>query len=241
VTKPELSAQDRSKRAAAERAVGEIRDGMVVGLGSGSTAEFAVEALAARIAQGLRVAAIPTSEKTASLARRLGVPLTGFADHRRLDVAIDGADQVERGTLTLVKGLGGALLREKIVASASGRLIIVVDETKLVGRLGGQTPLPVEIVPFGWQTVLDRLMAIGCLPSLRLAGEQPFVTDGGNYIADCLIAEITDPASWEARLSAMVGVVETGLFIGLASEIVVGRSAGVEVIETTRSRRSGPG
>jgi ribose 5-phosphate isomerase len=154
---------------------------MILGLGSGSTAAFAIEALAARIAKGLRVVGIPTSETTAASARRLGVPLTSFAEHRRIDVAIDGADQVACGTLDLVKGLGGALLREKIVASASDRMIVVVDETKLVDRLGGNTPLPVEIVSFGWQTVLDRLAAIGCAPRLRLAGDEPFTTDGGNY------------------------------------------------------------
>src|SRR6185312_213049 len=134
-----------------------VEDGMVLGLGSGSTAAFALEALANRIARGLRVAGIPTSEKTANLARRLGVPLTSFAEHRSIDLTIDGADQIERGTLSLVKGLGGALLREKIVASASRRMIVAADETKLVERLGRRTPLPVEIVPFGWETVLDRL------------------------------------------------------------------------------------
>src|SRR6185437_7165453 len=151
------------KRAAAARAIEEVEDGMVLGLGSGSTAAFAVEALAARIAKGLRVAAIPSSEATAALARQFGVPLTSLAKHRRIDVTIDGADQVERGTLNLIKGLGGALLREKIVASASDRMIVVVDETKLVDRLG-RSPLPVETVSFGWQTTLDRLSAFGCEP-----------------------------------------------------------------------------
>lgn len=165
------------------------------------------------------------------MARRSGVPLTSFAEHRRIDVAIDGADQVARGTLNLVKGVGGALLREKMVAAASDRMIVVVDETKLVDRLGANTPLPVEIVSFGWQTVLDRLAAIGCGPRLRLVGDKSFTTDGGNYIVDCAVAEIPDPAALEAQLSAIIGVVESGLFIGLASKIVVGRSTGVEVIE----------
>jgi ribose 5-phosphate isomerase A len=231
MTMPLSSGRDGLKRAAASRAVEEVKDGMVVGLGSGSTAAFAVEDLADRVAKGLRVTGIPTSEKTAALARRLGVPLTNFAKHRRIDVTIDGADQVARGTLDLVKGLGGALLREKLVASVSDRMIVVVDETKLVDRLGGNTSLPVEIVPFAWQTVLDRLAALGCAPRLRLAGDEPFTTDGGNYIADCAIAEIPDPAMLEGRLSEMIGVIETGLFIGMASKIVVGRPAGVEVIE----------
>ncbi|MGH7033726.1 MAG: ribose-5-phosphate isomerase RpiA [Stellaceae bacterium] len=230
MTTPSPAAQNAMKVAAAQRAVEEIADGMVVGLGSGSTAELALEALAARMAQGLRVAGIPTSERSAALARRLGIPLTDFGEHRRLDLAIDGADQVERSTLNLVKGRGGALLREKIVASAADRMIVVVDETKLVGRLGGAMPLPVEIVAFGWQTVLERLAAIGCAPQLRFAARQPFATDGGNYIADCVFAAGIDAPAIEAQLSAITGVVETGLFIGLASKVVVGRPSGVEVI-----------
>jgi ribose 5-phosphate isomerase A len=219
------------KRAAAARAVEEVEDGMVLGLGSGSTAAFAVEAVAVRIAKGLRVTAIPSSEATAALARQFGVPLTSFAKHRRIDVTIDGADQVERRTLNLIKGLGGSLLREKIVASASDRMIVVVDETKLVDRLGRSTPLPVETVSFGWQTTLDRLSAFGREPRLRMTEDRPFTTDSGNYIIDCIIAEIPDPAALEARLSATVGVVESGLFISLASKIIVGRATGEEVIE----------
>src|SRR5262245_14945748 len=140
---------DPLKRQAAIRAIDDVREGMVVGLGSGTTAAFAVEALAARIAQGLQVICIPTSEQTASLARQHGVPLTDFKAHPRIDLTIDGADQVDRRGLTLVKGRGGALLREKIVAAASKRLVIIVDETKLFDRLGDPVPLPVEVVPFG--------------------------------------------------------------------------------------------
>jgi ribose 5-phosphate isomerase A len=219
------------KRAAAARAVAEVEDGMVVGLGSGSTAAFALEGLAERVAGGLRIVGIATSEATAALARRLGIPLANFDEHRRIDLTIDGADQVERGTLHLIKGRGGALLREKIVAAASARLIVAIDESKLVDRLGGRTPLPVEIVPFGWQATIDRLTALGCAPRLRIAGGQPFTTDGGNYIADCAIPEIPDPVALEARLSTVVGVIETGLFIGMAATIMVGRPAGVDVIE----------
>jgi ribose 5-phosphate isomerase A len=219
------------KRAAAVRAVAEIEDGMVLGLGTGSTAAFAIEALAARVDEGLRIVGIATSEKTAVLARRLGVPLTSFAEHRHIDLTIDGADQVEHRTLHLIKGLGGALLHEKIVASASNQMIVIVDETKLVDRLGRATLLPVEIVSFGWQTVVDRLSAIGCAPRLRLVGDKPFITDGGNYIIDCAIEEITDPAALEAWFATIVGVVESGLFVNLASRVVVGRPAGVEVLE----------
>lgn len=226
-----MNPQDAMKRAAAARAVAEIEDGMIVGLGSGSTASMAVELLAERVARGLRVAGIPSSEKTAALARQLGVPLTGFAEHRRIDLAIDGADQVQRRGLNLVKGLGGSLLREKIVAAASDRMIVMVDETKLVDRLGGATPVPVEITVFGWETVVERLEKLGLRPRLRRTGDAVFVTDGGNYIADCGVAEIPDPAALEARLAAVVGVVESGLFIGLASKAVIGRPTGVDVVE----------
>jgi len=222
---------DGMKRAAARRAIAEVKDGMVVGLGSGSTAAFAIEGLGERVAKGLRIQGISTSETTAALARRHGISLTSFAEHARIDLTIDGADQVERGTLNLIKGLGGALLREKIVAAASTRMVVIVDESKLVDRLGGRTPLPVEIVPFGCQSTIDRLSAIGGAPHLRMADARPFTTDGGNYIADCAIPEISDPAALEARLAAVVGVVETGLFIGMASTIVIGRPTGVEIIE----------
>ncbi|MGH6880819.1 ribose-5-phosphate isomerase RpiA [Hypericibacter sp.] len=225
-----MSSQDAAKRAAALQAVKAIEDGMVVGLGSGSTAALAVGALAARVAQGLRVTGIPTSEATAALARRLGIALTSFAEQTRVDITIDGADQVERGSLALIKGRGGALLREKIVAFASDRMIVIVDETKLVDRLGGTTPLPVEIVAFGWQTVIARLAALGCSPTLRLEGDKPFVTDGGNLIVDCAMTAIPDPAALEARLATVVGVIESGLFIGLASEVLVGRPTGVETL-----------
>lgn len=229
------SERDKWKRKAAVRAVSEVEDGMVLGLGSGSTASFVIEALAVRIAERLRIVGIPSSDATAALAKRLGVPLTSFAEHRRIDITIDGADQVQRGTLNLVKGLGGALLREKILACASDRMIVVVDETKLVNRLGGQTPLPVEIVPFGWQVVCEKLAAIGCTPRLRLVEDQPFTTDGGNYIADCTFADISDPAALAIRLSAMVGIIESGLFVDMASMIVIGRPAAVEVITPPQS------
>jgi ribose 5-phosphate isomerase A len=230
VSIPSAAERDEFKRAAAARAVEEVEPGMILGLGSGTTAAFAVEFLARRVAQGLRIQAIPTSEKIAALARRLGIPLTGFEGHRRVDLTIDGADEVERRTLHLIKGLGGALLREKIVAAASERMIVIVDESKLVDRLGTRVPLPVEIVPFGWQTVLDRLAEAGAVPSLRREGGVPVSTDGGNYIADCAFAGIGDPAALERRLALLVGVVESGLFVALASEVVVGSSSGVSVM-----------
>lgn len=226
---------DAMKRRAAEQAVAAVEDGMILGLGSGSTASHAVAALASRIAGGLRVACIATSQRTEVLARRLGVTLTDFAAHRCLDLTIDGADQVEQGTLNLVKGLGGALLREKIVACASRRLYIIVDETKLVARLGALTPLPVEIARFGWEAGIERLAALGCVPSLRLAEGAPFVTENGNYICDCVFTAIDDAAGLEARLAGIAGVVESGLFLELASRAYVGRPHDVDVIEPVKN------
>jgi ribose 5-phosphate isomerase A len=220
------------KRKAAERAVAAVEDKMVLGLGSGSTAALMVEALAGRIAaEGLQVAGIPTSEGTAALAKRLGVPLTDFEHNRRIDLTIDGADQIEQGTLNLVKGLGGALLREKIVAEASARMIVIADPTKLVAKLGSATPLPVEIVPFGWPVVLDRLKELRAECVLRRDGDVPFVTNGGNYVADCRFDAIADAGALQAKLKAITGVVETGLFIGLATQAMIGREEGVEVLD----------
>jgi len=223
---------DPAKRNAAARAVAAVEDKMVLGLGSGSTAALMVEALAKRIAaEGLSVAGIPTSEGTAALAKRLGVPLTDLERNRRIDLTIDGADQIERGTLNLVKGLGGALLREKIVAEASARMIVIADASKLVQRLGDATPLPVEIVPFGWPLVLDRLKELRAECVLRREGDVPFVTNGGNYVADCRFDTIADAAALQVKLKSITGVVETGLFIGLASQAMIGRSDGVEILE----------
>jgi len=229
-SKPQ-SQLERQKRAAARRAVDEVTDGMVVGLGTGSTAFFALEAIAERIAAGLHVLGVPTSERTAALANRLGIPLTTFASHRTIDLTIDGADEVDPRTLGLIKGRGGALLREKIVAAQSVRMIVIVDESKLVGRLGARRLLPVEIVSFGWQTVVDRLAQRGLAPRMRIVDGEPFVTDGANYIVDCVIRELPDPASFNAGIKAIPGIVETGLFLGLASRIIVGCPTGVEVID----------
>jgi ribose 5-phosphate isomerase A len=228
---PADAERDRQKRAAAARAVDSVMPDMVLGLGSGSTAELVLEALAARVAQGLRVVGIPTSRRTEARARQLGLTLTDFAAHRRIDLTLDGADEVERGTLNLIKGRGGALLREKIVAAASARMVAVVDETKLVDRLGAHVPLPVEIIPFGWQVTLERLAASGAVPTLRRVDGSPFVTDSGNYIVDCAFPVIANPAALQAELAAMIGVVETGLFIEMARAVVIGGRSGVEILE----------
>jgi ribose 5-phosphate isomerase A len=222
---------DAAKRNAAARAVDLVETRMVLGLGSGSTASIAIALIGQRIAEGLDVIGIPTSERTAALARKVGIPLTDFARHRRIDLTIDGADQIEAGTLNLVKGLGGAMLREKIVAEASTRMIVVADHTKRVKQLGAATPLPVELVPFGAEIALEKIQALGCTVALRQAEDRPFLTDGGNLVADCTFARIPDPAALQAALKRITGVVETGLFVGLATLAILGSDAGVTVLE----------
>jgi len=223
--------RDELKRAAAARAVELVETGMVLGLGTGSTAGFVIAPLAARIAQGLAIVAIPTSEHTAAEARRLGIPLTSFAEHRRIDLAIDGADEVHRTTLDLVKGLGGALLREKIVAAASDRFVVIVDHEKLVDRLGEHAPVPVEIVQFGWQATAAALERLGAKPQLRgAAAGQPFVTDSGNFILDCHFGAIENPQATEQLINSVVGVVENGLFVGRSSMVIVASENGVDTL-----------
>jgi ribose 5-phosphate isomerase A len=228
------AARDAQKRAAAEAAAALVEDGMAVGLGTGSTAYFAIEALIRRIRQGLRIVGIPTSERSATQAREGGIPLTSFAERRRLDITIDGADEIAVGSLNLIKGLGGALLREKIVAAASDRLVIVADARKLVERLGGTARLPVEVVPFGWQTTAERLARLGGKAVLR-GGDKAsaFRTDGGNLILDCDFGLIDDPAALDQAISQTVGVVETGLFIGMARMAMVADHTGVHHLAPT--------
>jgi ribose 5-phosphate isomerase A len=227
--------RDALKRAAAEAAVALVEDGMVVGLGTGSTASFAVEALARRHREGLRIVGIPSSERTAAQATALGLPLTSFAEHRRIDLTIDGADEVERGTLNLVKGLGGALLREKILASVSRRLAVVVDGAKMVDRLGTRVPVPVEVVTFGLEVSRAALEALGAEVRLRVSATgESYVTDGGNRILDCAFGPIADPAGLEERINRVVGVVECGLFIGRAGPVFAADIDGVHRFEGPR-------
>jgi ribose 5-phosphate isomerase A len=212
------------KAAAAEAGAALIEDGMVVGLGSGSTAALAVEAIGRR---GRKIIGIPTSEKTADLARRWGIELSTLAAHERIDLTVDGADEIETGTLALVKGRGGALLREKIVAAATRRLVIVADESKVVERLTAyERPIPVEVVTFGWESTARRLRALGAEPKLR----EGFLTDGGHYILDCLFPSVPEPALLAPALDSTVGVVEHGLFLGMAAEAIIGSETGVRVM-----------
>ena len=197
----------------------QVETGMIVGLGTGSTAEFMLLALARRIQEGLRITAVPTSELTAARARDLGIPLTELTGP--IDIAIDGADEVERNKLSLIKGRGGALLREKIVAQAASRFLVVVDESKIVSRLGA-APVPVEVVPFGWQATARRIGAE--------FQRRDFVTDNGNYILDCDFGAIPSPESLASDLDRIAGVVGHGLFIGMASEVHMGTSSGVQIL-----------
>ena len=215
------------KREAAEAAAALVTDGMVVGLGTGSTATFAIAKLIARVRDGLRITAVPTSERSAAQAREGGIELVELGADTSLDLTIDGADAVAAGSLDLVKGLGGALLREKIVAQASAMLLIVADGSKVVEKLGTNSPVPVEVTPFAWQATSGRLAALGARPVLRVAAGKPFHTDGGNLILDCHMPPIDDPAALDAAMQAIVGVVETGLFIGRAHTVFVADPAGV--------------
>ncbi len=224
------------KRAAAERAVAEhVESGMVVGLGTGSTAAFAVRRIGELVTSGeLRgIRGIPTSARTAALANEAGIVLATLSDTRPR-LTIDGADEIDPN-LILIKGRGGALLREKIVAAASEEgLVVVADATKRVDSLG-EGPLPVEIDSFGWEATLEALASLGCRPELRMEwkdSDRPYVTDGGHYIADCLFPSIPDPAELEAAIKSIPGSLECGLFVGLARTAVVAYGEGaVDVIE----------
>ncbi|HWQ15141.1 MAG TPA: ribose-5-phosphate isomerase RpiA [Roseiflexaceae bacterium] len=221
------------KRAAAGRAVDLVCSGMALGLGTGSTADLMLHALAERLANGqLRdIVGVPTSERTAALARRLGIPLTTLAERPELDMALDGADEVDPA-LNLIKGLGGALLREKIVAAAARQFVAMVDVSKLVGRLGERAPLPVEVVPFGQPVCARRLAALGAEPVLRVGADgAAFRTDEGNVILDCRFGPIADPAALATAIDGIPGVVGHGLFVGMVAAVVLAGPQGVRVIE----------
>lgn len=223
---------DALKRAAAERAAAWIEEGMTLGLGTGSTVRYLLEHITARRAAGewQRVVGIPTSEDTARRARTLGIPLCTLDDRPQVDLTLDGADEVDP-RLGLIKGLGGALLREKLVAVASARLVIMVDESKEVERLGTRAPLPVEVDPFGVAIQPAFLRSLGGEPTLRRGADgSPYVTDGGNHIFDCRFPEgIADAESLASALDGRPGILEHGLFLGMASAVLVAGRAGVTV------------
>jgi ribose 5-phosphate isomerase A len=226
-------ADDPKTERIAERALDLVCDGDVVGLGSGRAAISFVDALGARVEAGLRVRGIPTSHATADLARRLQIPLTSLDEVGSIDVTIDGADEVSP-ELDLIKGYGGALVREKIVAAASKKLVILVGGEKLVEKLGERGKLPVEIVPFGLSACARRIAAMGYQSVARRDRDGLLRTDNGNHILDCAIPALDDPASLERSLSALPGVVGTGLFLGLADVVLIQHGDTVEVRERSR-------
>lgn len=216
------------KKQAGEYAAAFVESGMTVGLGSGSTAIFATRRIAQRIQTGelTNIRGIPTSLATEAAASALGIPLTSLADHPRIDITIDGADEVDPA-FNLIKGGGGAHLREKIVAQATERLIIVVDDSKLVPQLGASWAIPVEVIPFGWQSQAAYLGSLGATATLRMQGEQPFQTDQGNLILDSQFGPIADPAALARKIESRAGIVEHGLFIGMTRDVVVADVGGV--------------
>lgn len=224
---------DLLKRAAAARALEFIESGMTVGLGTGTTVRPLLSLLAERLAGGglTDVVAVPTSEDTARRCRELGIPLVTLADRPQLSLAIDGADEVGP-RLDLIKGGGGAMLREKLVAQAARRFIVVADESKLVRRLGTRAPVPVEVVPFGWAALVPFFEQLGAAPALRRGPDgSPAVTDNGNYLVDCRFARgIDDPAALARALAKRTGIVEDGLFLRMARVAVVGGADGVRLL-----------
>jgi len=222
-----MSAADEGATRLAEHALQLVQDGQVLGLGTGRAATAFVHALGARVGAGLRVAGVPTSEATARLARQLGIRLVTLADHLTLDLAIDGADEVDpRGDL--IKGYGGALLREKVVATAARRFVVLVGREKLVPTLGSRGRLPVEVLPFALPLCRDRLARLGLRPELRMQNASPEATDNGNWILDCGLEPIAEPPGLDLAIRAIPGVAATGLFLGMAPTVLVESGGKVE-------------
>lgn len=221
-----MNVEDR-KRRAAEAAVDEVRDGMVLGLGTGSTVRHAILRIGRLVRDGWDLQGVATSVATERLAKEAGVPLTTLEEHPDLDLAVDGADEVNP-RLDLIKGLGGALFREKVVARAARRFVVVVDDTKVVERLGARTPLPVEVHPFGWRATKAWLEDLGAVADLRVDDGRPFTTDGGNRMLHCRFPDLEDAARWERDINNVPGVLENGLFVGLADLVLVGGAEGVD-------------
>lgn len=221
------------KQQAAEASLQYVQEGQVVGLGTGSTAKFVVQGLGRRVKAGMRITGVPTSRETAELARQVGIPLLEAEDSWRIDVAIDGTDQVDP-QLNLIKGGGGALLKEKIVAAAAHKLVIVADYTKRVAMLGNPMFLPIEVIRFGWGSTARQLEAFGGKAVLRRRNNEIFLTEAGNYIVDLHLDRITDPKDLEFKLNLIPGVVETGLFVDRTDVLIVGTPNGVEVQQATR-------
>jgi len=223
------------KKLAGEKAVEYIKDDMIVGLGTGSTVEYTLRKLGQLVREGLEIQGIPTSVHTQRIAKEENIPLTTLEEHPDIDVTIDGADEVD-SNLNLIKGGGGALTREKIIAFNSKKVIIIVDDSKIVKCLGIDFPLPVEVTKFGWTSTKKTLESFGCNVELRkVMGDEPFITDNGNYILDCEFERIEDPVQMEIDINLIPGVVENGLFIGLVDKVIVGGKQGVLTLEKEKS------
>jgi ribose 5-phosphate isomerase A len=228
---------DNFKKIAAEKAVEQVESGMVLGLGTGSTTSYAVAQIGKLWQAGILtdIVGVPTSERTVVQAKKYNIPLAGLYEQPVIDLVIDGADEVDP-QLNLIKGLGGALLREKMVEAAAKRFIVVVDGRKPVEKLGTRGPLPVEVTQFGWNYQACWLENLGCIPNLRGGETQPFVTDNGNYIIDCTFPNgIDDPQELANTLRDRVGVVEHGLFLGMASEIIVAEADGLRIMQRSHA------
>ncbi|WP_342714618.1 ribose 5-phosphate isomerase A [Bacillus paramycoides] len=215
------------KQLAGEYAANFVKDGMTVGLGTGSTVYWTIQKLGERVKEGLSFQAVPTSKETEALAKQLSIPLISLNEIEILDFTIDGADEINLN-LQLIKGGGGALLREKIVASSSKELIIIADESKLVTHLG-TFPLPVEIIPFSWKQTERKIQSLGFQTTLRLKNNETFITDNNNIIIDCIFPHnITNPANLHTQLKMITGVVETGLFVNMTSKAIIGTKNGIK-------------
>jgi ribose 5-phosphate isomerase A len=217
------------KKLAAEKAVEYVESGMILGLGTGSTVEYALKKLGEMVKNGLDIKGIPTSMHTRKIAKEENISLTTIEENPEIDLTIDGADEVD-SELNLIKGGGGALTREKIVAYHSKREIIVIDDTKVVKALGIDFPLPVEIVKFGWSSTKNKLEEFGCNVELRKIMGDPYITDNSNYILDCEFERIDDPEQLEVNINNIPGVVENGLFIGLTDDVIVGSKQGIKTL-----------
>lgn len=212
------------KKLAAEKAVQFIKDGMIVGLGTGSTAYWAIHKIGERVQEGLKIRAVASSKSSEALANQLGIPLVAFSEINGIDVTIDGADEVNQ-QFNLIKGGGGALLREKILAANSDKFIVIVDESKSVPILG-RFPLPVEIVPFAAELTIRKLELLQCKPIIRLIEDKPFITDNGNIIIDCHFNKIINPEALHQEINSIPGVVDNGLFIKMSDTIIIGKEDG---------------
>lgn len=219
-----LILMEELKKKAALEAVKQIKDGMIVGLGTGTTAKYAILEIGRMVKEGLDIVGIATSKQSEEIAKEAGIKIADINDYEEIDLTIDGADQVNKN-LNLIKGGGGALLREKIVASCSRKEVIIVDESKIVENFS--FPLPVEVVKFGWKRTAEKLKKLGFEPSIR----QGFITDNGNYILDCKYEKIEDEKEMEEKLNNLPGVVENGLFISLADEVIVGKKERTEILK----------